>query len=59
MIEVDLDGRIVFDQGVLDMAGNGFDRLDGPYDAKAIGDFTGLTPPKNFGRGLQGDAFAK
>ncbi len=59
VIEVDLDGRIVFDQGVLDMAGNGFDRLDGPYDAKAIGDFTGLTPPKNFGRGLQGDAFAK
>jgi hypothetical protein len=27
------------------VAGNGFDLLNGPYDAKVIGDYTGLTPP--------------
>jgi hypothetical protein len=59
VIEVDLDGHIVFDQGVLNLAGNGFDMLDGPYDAKAVDDFTGLTPPKNLGLGLQGGPDAK
>lgn len=59
VIEVDLDGHIVFDQGTLNLAGNGFDRLNGPYDAKVIDDFTGLTPPKNLGNGLQDDPDAK
>jgi hypothetical protein len=36
---------IVFTQGKIATTGNGFDELNGPYDAKVIGDFTGLTPP--------------
>lgn len=36
---------IVFTQGQIAVTGNGFDQLNGPYDAKVIGDFTGLTPP--------------
>jgi len=36
---------IVFTQGEIGVLGNGFDELNGPYDAKVIGDFTGLTPP--------------
>jgi hypothetical protein len=45
VIEIDREGEIVFTQGVLNVAGVGFDLLNGPYDAKLIGDFTGLTPP--------------
>ena len=45
VIEVDHAGQIVFTQGVLNTGGAGFDLLNGPYDAKIIGDFTGLTPP--------------
>jgi hypothetical protein len=45
VIEVDHAGQIVFTQGVLNIGGSGFDFLNGPYDAKVIGDFTGLTPP--------------
>jgi hypothetical protein len=48
VIEVNEAGHIVFQQGVLNVAGVGFDQLNGPYDAKAIGDFTGLTPPFDF-----------
>lgn len=48
VIEVTADGRIVFQQGVLNAAGAGFDQLNGPYDAKVIDDFTGLTPPFGF-----------
>ena len=47
VIEVTRAGEIVFQQGALNVAGAGFDQLNGPYDAKAIGDFTGLTPPFN------------
>jgi hypothetical protein len=36
---------IVFTHGKIGITGNGFDELNGPYDAKVIGDFTGLTPP--------------
>jgi outer membrane protein assembly factor BamB len=36
---------IVFTQGMIGVLGNGFNLLNGPYDAKVIGDFTGLTPP--------------
>ncbi len=45
VIEIDHEGDVVFTQGVLNVAGVGFDMLNGPYDAKVIGDFTGLTPP--------------
>ncbi len=45
VIEVTPGGHIVFQQGKTNVTGNGFNRLNGPYDAKQIGDFTGLTPP--------------
>jgi hypothetical protein len=45
VIEVTPGGQIVFQQGKLNVGGNTFDRLNGPYDAKVPGDFTGLTPP--------------
>jgi hypothetical protein len=45
VIEVDNAGTIVFSYGQINMAGNGPGQLNGPYDAKVIGDFTGLTPP--------------
>jgi hypothetical protein len=54
VIEVDHDKNIVFTQGDLNNPGNGSDQLNGPYDAKVVGDFTGLTrPPK-----LEGDDFS-
>jgi len=40
-----MGGAIVFTQGQIGFAGDLFNRLNGPYDAKVIGDFTGLTPP--------------
>jgi hypothetical protein len=40
--------RIVFEQGKLNVPGSGFNRLNGPYDAKVVGDYTGLTPPFDF-----------
>lgn len=49
VIEVTPDKQIVFQQGQLNMPGNGDNMLNGPYDAKAIGDFTGLTDPKGSG----------
>jgi hypothetical protein len=45
VIEVTPAGKIVFQQGMTNVGGNGFNQLNGPYDAKRIGDFTGLTPP--------------
>jgi outer membrane protein assembly factor BamB len=48
VIEVTHAGKIVFQQGKTNVLGNGFNRLNGPYDAKQIGDFTGLTPPFDF-----------
>ena len=45
VIEVDSHGNIVFTEGVLNKPGFGDGRLNGPYDAKVIGDYTGLTPP--------------
>jgi outer membrane protein assembly factor BamB len=44
VMEVTRDKHIVFQQGRLNVGGNGFNQLNGPYDAKVIGDFTGLTP---------------
>jgi len=48
VIEIDKDMNIVFSQGSIGVAGNTFDMLNGPYDAKRIGDYTGLTPPFGF-----------
>jgi len=45
VIEIDPSQNIVFQQGTIAVAGTGFDLLNGPYDAKVIGDYTGLTPP--------------
>ncbi len=51
VIEIDHGKNIVFTQGQIAgnfPPGNGFDQLNGPYDAKVVGDFTGLTRPPNF-----------
>ena len=47
--------EIVFTQGAIGVTGNGFDQLNAPYDAKQIGDYTGLTPPFGFGFGIGDD----
>ncbi len=48
VITVSPHGEIVYTQGQIQVAGNGFDELNAPYDAKVIGDFTGLTVPVGF-----------
>jgi hypothetical protein len=45
VIEITPKGKIVFQQGALNMPDGNFNHLNGPYDAKVIGDFTGITPP--------------
>jgi hypothetical protein len=45
VIEIDHARNIVFSQGVIGVAGAGATMLNAPYDAKVIGDYTGLTPP--------------
>lgn len=45
VIVVDPNKNVVFAQGKIATMGKTFDRLNAPYDAKVIGDFTGLTPP--------------
>jgi PQQ-like domain len=45
VIEVDPTGNIVFSQGQIGVAGTGFNELNAPYDAKVVGDYTGLTAP--------------
>jgi len=45
VIEIDPNKNIVFSQGQIGVSGSGFDQLNAPYDAKVIGDYTGLTPP--------------
>jgi hypothetical protein len=45
VIEITRAGQIVFSQGAIGVAGNGKNQLNAPYDAKAIGDFTGITNP--------------
>src|SRR5207302_1354280 len=47
VIEETRAGEIVYQQGALNVAGAGFNHVNGHYDAKAIGAFTGLTPPFN------------
>lgn len=50
VIEINSHQKIVWSQGEIAVAGNGFDMLNGPYDAKVNGDYTGLTPPTRPGR---------
>ncbi|HEV2376914.1 MAG TPA: PQQ-binding-like beta-propeller repeat protein [Streptosporangiaceae bacterium] len=45
VIEINQQQQIVFSQGQIQTDGNGFNLLNAPYDAKVIGDYTGLTPP--------------
>jgi len=45
VIEVNNAGSIVFEQGTIAVTGSTFDLLNAPYDAKVVGDYTGLTPP--------------
>jgi hypothetical protein len=45
VIEIDSAGAVVFSQGQIQTDGTGSDQLNAPYDAKVVGDFTGLTPP--------------
>jgi hypothetical protein len=45
VIEVTHGKRIVFTAGMLNKFGIGGGLLNAPYDAKVIGDYTGLTPP--------------
>lgn len=45
VIEIDPSFNIVWSQGQVGVSGTSFNMLNGPYDAKVIGDYTGLTPP--------------
>jgi hypothetical protein len=45
VISVNLKSQVVWSYGQIAVAGNGPDQLNGPYDAKVIGDYTGLTSP--------------
>lgn len=45
VLEVNRAGTIVWQQGKTAIPGTKFNELNWPYDAKRIGDFTGLTPP--------------
>ena len=49
VIEINMHKHIVFAQGKIQVDGHGFNLLNAPYDAKVIGDYTGLTPPHGFG----------
>jgi hypothetical protein len=50
VIEINQNMQIVFSQGKIQTDGSGPNLLNAPYDAKVIGDYTGLTPPFGFGR---------
>jgi hypothetical protein len=45
VIEIDANQNIVFSQGTIAVSGNTPGLLNAPYDAKVVGDYTGLTPP--------------
>jgi len=49
VIEINQQKKIIFSQGKIQVDGNGFNQMNAPYDAKVIGDYTGLTPPFGFG----------
>lgn len=46
VIEIDSYGAIVYSQGSIGIPGMGFNLLNAPYDAKVLGDYTGLTSPR-------------
>ncbi len=46
--------QIVFREGKIGVSGDGPGVLNAPYDAKQIGDYTGLTPPGGFGEEKHG-----
>jgi outer membrane protein assembly factor BamB len=46
VLAVDGKGSVLFAYGTINMAGSGPGLLNAPYDAKVIGDFTGLSAPK-------------
>jgi len=48
VIEINQFKQIVFSQGHIQVDGDDFNQLNAPYDAKVIGDYTGLTPPFGF-----------
>lgn len=48
VIEINPGGKIVFAQGHINVDGSAFNQLNAPYDAKVIGDYTGLTAPGDF-----------
>jgi predicted secreted protein len=48
VFQVDSVGANIFEYGQIGVAGNGPNQLNGPYDAKQIGDYTGITPPTGF-----------
>jgi hypothetical protein len=45
VIEIDPSGTIVWSYGQIGVNGMGAGLLNAPYDAKVIGDYTGITPP--------------
>lgn len=45
VIEINAAQNVLFSQGTIAVAGNTFDLLNAPYDAKVVGDYTGITPP--------------
>jgi outer membrane protein assembly factor BamB len=47
VVEVDPSGSVVRTIGTLCVTGTGPNQLNAPYDAKVVGDYTGLTPPHN------------
>jgi hypothetical protein len=47
VIEVDPAGKnVLFTYGMIGVAGNAAGQLNAPYDAKVVGDYTGLTAPQ-------------
>jgi hypothetical protein len=46
VIEVDALGAIVFSYGAIQLSGSEPGQLNTPYDAKVVGDYTGLTAPQ-------------
>ena len=51
VIEFNRAGTIVFTFGNIGVAGSGTNELNAPYDAKVIGDYTGLSAPRRKHRG--------
>lgn len=45
VIEIDPQSNIVLSIGQLGVNGHGTGQLNSPYDAKVVGDYTGITPP--------------